>query len=96
MPVSQTAKTTKATKTSKSTTKKTTKKTIEKVNKFTKKGQVKETPGERDPLRIFYTTLAKQKNSPMAIKWCIERGLLSDSEITQITMMAKMKKLKIV
>ena len=38
--------------------------------------QTKPTPDERDPARRFYTSLLKQnKNSKMAKKWCIERGL---------------------
>jgi len=43
---------------------------------YSKKGQVKPTPDEKDPSRRFYTSLLKQnKKSAMAKKWCIERGL---------------------
>ena len=44
---------------------------------FPKDGQTKHTPGLSDPLRKFYTSLLSQKpDSKMAIKWCMEHGLL--------------------
>jgi hypothetical protein len=54
-----------------------TKKTPAKKEKlFPKLGQTKPTPGDRDPLRKFYTSLLEQKpDSEMAIKWCTDHGL---------------------
>jgi hypothetical protein len=58
-----------------------TKKIVKRNNKYEykKKGQKKETPPLHDPLRIFYTSLLRQKpHSELAIKWCIEHGLFPD------------------
>jgi hypothetical protein len=39
----------------------------------------KPTPPPDDPLRIFYTSLLRQNpDSKMALKWCQDRGLLTD------------------
>eukprot|EP01025_Chloroclados_australasicus_P008519 TRINITY_DN13043_c0_g2_i1.p3 TRINITY_DN13043_c0_g2~~TRINITY_DN13043_c0_g2_i1.p3 ORF type:complete len:221 (-),score=38.03 TRINITY_DN13043_c0_g2_i1:386-1048(-) len=41
-------------------------------------GQTHETPPEKDPERIFYSSLVQQiLDSEMGIAWCVSRGLLS-------------------
>jgi hypothetical protein len=48
---------------------------------FLMEGQTKATPPENDSLRKFYTSLLKQnKKSEMALKWCIEHGLLPEQK----------------
>jgi hypothetical protein len=40
-------------------------------------GQIKATPEDNDPLRIFYESLYRQKpTSKMAETYCLEHGLL--------------------
>jgi hypothetical protein len=57
--------------------------------------QKKDTPGESDPMRRFYTSLLKQKESPMAFKWCLERGLIPKRQIEKMVVLYKMKDVKI-
>lgn len=66
------------------------------ISKFGKIGQKKETPPEGDPLRKFYTSLLLQnKNSQMALKWCLEHGLLSDEETNMAVIMLGISDMKI-
>ena len=60
-----------------------------------KKGQTKDTPDEKDGLRVYYTSLMNQKFSPMAIKWCLERGLVPDKKIDEYMLLLNMNKLNI-
>jgi len=70
---------------------KTTK--ISSSSKYEKLGQTKPTPGESDSLRRFYTSLLRQNpNSRMAMKWCLERGLLSEDEAQEAVLLLKMEK----
>lgn len=44
-------------------------------------GQTRDTPGEEDPLRRFYTSLLEQRSdSEMARRWCAMTGLLSKQD----------------
>lgn len=48
---------------------------------FEKPGQKKDTPDPEDPLYKFYTSLLKQNgDSKMALKWCMEHGVLSEQK----------------
>lgn len=48
---------------------------------FDKPGQTRETPGEEDPQRRFYTSLLQQiPTSDMAKKWCVMAGLLPEED----------------
>lgn len=83
------------TTTDKSTLKKTA---PPKPNKprFNMPGQKKPTPAERDALRIFYTSLLKQRpNSRMALIWCLEHGLLSEKKATMAMLMLETEKLSL-
>lgn len=63
---------------------------------FSKIGQKYETPVKTDPLRRFYESLLKQKkDSMMALKWCLERGILSTSKAEKAVLMVGMKNLKL-
>ena len=43
-------------------------------------GQKHDTPEEGDGSRIFYESLLKQKSdSKMAMKWCVENGVLDET-----------------
>jgi hypothetical protein len=67
-----------------------------KENKFKKPFQVKEKPEKKDPLRKFYTSLLQQnKKSFMAIKWCLERGLIVSNKIDEYALILKMQNIKI-
>ena len=61
-----------------------------------KPGQKYETPKKSDPLYRFYVSLLKQKHSPMATKWCLERGVFSAKKAAQIEAMLNLEKLSIV
>ena len=75
-------KQTTSTKTTKTKTKKT----------YTKLGQTKDAPPETDSLRIFYTSLFLQNpHSKMAMKWCLERGLLTDKEAQEAILVLEME-----
>lgn len=51
-----------------------------------KSGQKFEVPGGDDSCRAFYESLHQQKpESLMAAKWCLEHGLIEDTEIKKIT-----------
>ncbi len=64
--------------------------------KYSKLGQKHKTPLETDSLRIFYTSLLKQNpNSEMALKWCLERGLLSEKKAQAAIVSLGLAKLKI-
>lgn len=66
--------------------KKTSKGAVTKT-KFAKPGQRYETPKETDPLYQFYFSLLKQKpDSQMAIKWCLEHGVLSSKKATSLVL----------
>lgn len=78
------------------TIKKTETTETKKKKQFKKWGQKKETPPEDDSLRIFYTSLLKQnKNSLMALKWCLEHGLLTDKKSTYAASLLGLEKLTI-
>lgn len=48
-------------------------------------GQTRDTPPETDPLRKFYTSLLSQRpDSEMAKKWCLQCGLLDQSEAEKV------------
>ena len=49
-------------------------------------GQIRETPEDNDPLRIFYESLYNVKGaaSPMAEKYCLEHGLLTEEKAQEI------------
>jgi hypothetical protein len=61
-----------------------------------KLGQKKPTPEEGCGLRKYYTSLLKQnKNSSMALKWCLEHGLLSTKKAQEAVITLGVKGLKI-
>lgn len=61
---------------------KNTKKKMIIIKNGFKLGQKYKTPDLNNPLRKFYTSLLYQKNdSEMALKWCLEYGLLDDHMI---------------
>lgn len=87
---------TKGTSKKATTIKKTETTETKKKKQFKKWGQKKETPPENDSLRIFYTSLLKQnKNSLMALKWCLEHGLLTDKKSTYAASLLGLEKLTI-
>jgi hypothetical protein len=60
---------------------------------YKKLGQTKDTPPPRDSLRVFYTSLYKQnRNSYMAMKWCLERGLLTDKQTRNVLLSMNVEK----
>ena len=64
--------------------------------KSRKPGQKYATPEETDSLRIFYTSLLKQRpNSEMALKWCLERGVLTEKKAQAAILTLGMKNLKV-
>jgi hypothetical protein len=64
--------------------------------KFKNPGQKKPTPAENDSLRRFYVSLLKQnKNSEMALKWCLEHGLLSKKKAEYAIALLGMKNIKV-
>lgn len=68
----------------------------DKKRTFSKAGQKKSTPPETDGLYIFYTSLLKQnKNSMMALKWCLEHGVFSKSKAERVVMQMQMAEMKI-
>ncbi len=69
-------------------------KTIDKQkNKYKKIGQTKDTPLPNEPLTRFYTSLLKQTpGSRMALKWCLERGLLGDKAANEAVLVLEMEK----
>lgn len=63
---------------------------------FDKLGQTKQTPPETDSLRCFYTTLLQQKpSSQMALKWCLEHGLLEEKKTQEAILVLGINKLKV-
>lgn len=65
-------------------------------SKFGRMGQTKDTPPEKDALRRFYCSLLRQKpDSKMAMKWCLEHGLIPDEEIKGVLLVLEMNKCKI-
>ena len=59
-------------------------------------GQKKATPSSNDPLFRFYTSLYKQnKNSKIAIKWCLEHGIFSKKKAEKLLMIIEMENLHI-
>jgi hypothetical protein len=59
---------------------------------YTKLGQTKDAPPPTDSLRIFYTSLFSQNpNSKMAMKWCLERGLLSEKDAQEAILVLEME-----
>jgi hypothetical protein len=67
-----------------------------KSTKYEKPGQKRPTPPITDPLYRFYTsTLKQKKDSPMAIKWCLEHGVFSKEKAARYMMVLEMKDLGI-
>ena len=63
---------------------------------FKKPGQKKETPPKNDPLRIFYTSLLKQKqDSKMAMQWCLEHGVLGSKQANEVMLRLGIASLKL-
>jgi hypothetical protein len=63
---------------------KTLKIKIIKTKSFANDGQRYPTPKETDSLYIFYTSLLKQNpKSQMALRWCLEHGLIPKKRIPQ-------------
>lgn len=53
-------------------------------SKYSKMGQKYDSPVQTDPLCRFYMSTLKQKpDSRMALKWCLERGLLTPKKTTE-------------
>lgn len=62
-------------------------------NKYKKIGQTKDTPLPNEPLTRFYTSLLKQTpGSRMALKWCLERGLLGEKAANEAVLVLEMEK----
>jgi hypothetical protein len=52
-------------------------------SKFEKHGQKYTTPSKSEGLFVFYTSLLNQRpDSKMALKWCVEHGVFSDTKHT--------------
>ena len=69
---------------------------VKKDVKNSKPGQKYATPPETDSLRIFYTSLLKQRpDSDMALKWCVERGILTEKKAQAALLTKEMTKLKV-
>jgi hypothetical protein len=67
-----------------------------KKTEFKKVGQKKPTPPKGDPLRTFYTSLLMQKkDSEMALKWCLEHGLLGPKKAELVHAQFQLASLKI-
>lgn len=63
---------------------------------YDKPGQKKDTPPPSDPLYKFYTSLYKQnKNSKMAMQWCLEHGVFTPKKAAEVELLLKMEKMKI-
>lgn len=63
---------------------------------FNKPGQKKETPPKNDPIRIFYTSLLKQnKDSKMALRWCLEHGLLGTKKASEAIVVLELSSMKL-
>lgn len=63
---------------------------------FKKPGQKKTTPPPSDPLYRFYTSLLRQKpESKLAMKWCVEHGVLSKAKAEQLLLILEMDKLQL-
>lgn len=76
--------------------KKTTITKLEKNGKYGNPWQTKPTPPETDSLRKFYMTLLNQKpDSAMAMKWCLEHGLLNEKRSFEAMMILSISKLKV-
>jgi hypothetical protein len=62
-----------------------------------KPGQKYDCPKITDPLYKFYKSTLKQTKgkSQMALKWCLEHGVLSRDKALQIDTMNKLAQLKI-
>lgn len=55
-------------------------------------GQKRNTPLPNDSLRKFYESLYQQRpNSIMAMKWCMEHGILSESQAQEAFLILGMK-----
>ena len=56
-------------------------------------GQKYDTPDENDGSRIFYESLLKQNpNSKMAMKWCVEYGVLDQTQAKKYQAILEKKK----
>eukprot|EP00927_Polykrikos_kofoidii_P074629 TRINITY_DN70664_c0_g1_i1.p2 TRINITY_DN70664_c0_g1~~TRINITY_DN70664_c0_g1_i1.p2 ORF type:complete len:144 (-),score=23.85 TRINITY_DN70664_c0_g1_i1:367-798(-) len=55
------------------------------TERFSKQGQKYPTPPDDDATRMFYESLFHENSSSkMAIKYCVERGILSTKELEQV------------
>lgn len=75
------------------------KKIIQKVKQdvgkqsFKRPGQKYKTPSKNDGLYVFYTSLLHQRpKSEMALKWCLEHGLLSTKKANDILLSKEFEK----
>lgn len=56
-------------------------------------GQKHDTPPVGDSLRLFYESLLRQKpESRMALKWCLEHGLLKSKKAAEAVLILEMEK----
>jgi len=71
--------------------------TKKKKKDYDRPGQKYDTPPSTDPLARFYTSLLAQRpNSEMALKWCLERGLLSKKRATEaLLVLETLQKMKL-
>lgn len=71
--------------------KKTLKVVSSEASKYGRRGQTKETPPPKDGLRKFYTSLLAQRpDSAMAMRWCLEHGLIPEKQIDEIVLSLEM------
>jgi hypothetical protein len=64
--------------------------------KYEKIGQKFKTPSDDDSLLKFYKSLLKQKpSSVMAMKWCLEHGVLKEKKAEKIHLLLSINNLKI-
>lgn len=67
-----------------------------KSTKYSLPGQKKDTPAKADPLYRFYTSLLKQnKNSRMAMTWCLVHGVFSEKRASKVQLLLQMENLSI-
>lgn len=63
---------------------------------FKKQGQKFDTPLKTDSLYRFYTSLLKQNpKSKMALKWCLEHGVLSAKKAEETTLILQFESMQL-
>jgi hypothetical protein len=66
------------------------------TTKFKKIGQKYPSPAKTESLAKFYLSLLKERpNSSMALKWCVEHGLLSPKKSEEAVLMLGVQKIKL-